>query len=558
MSWRKPRSPREKVDATCENLRELADAYHPFVAFVDTERFFPILAEAWLSHSTNAAWPTPRKAPMGGPFDRPVDPFRRGSAVCDAPADVRSVSVLGGTPNDDDRPIQLSDDPSDRDSISGYHGVEDTVFLDFGGWADRGTTLGLAGGFQGLGGDLTYLFQAFSELAGAMNPDLSWVPIELRGHLPEMWIDQPPTPTAYCEARWAGDFANASAALAAPDFPDGAEGLLDDVLVLTYHYLFPAREPSDGEPDTRPLEGQWEAISIYFRGQRGEGDQPGAFFEPPLAVVAGQGSDAPGPLPFASQAHAWSDVTTATAAPTHPILLASQGTHRFFFAPTSGVPWTPGGPGAPATDNGSYDNNSEFPGWESVLVGGLLAAAAALLFIPVIGWIVAAVIAIIALLIWLISLIADLCSSGSENPANPFPTNPEAGGDGPWGGDADEPPAPGGSGGGADPGGSGSGSGTGEWGLPNSGSPSGANTVSFDVRFINRTPRRLDANLTGYPSDQPCENPTWWDYSGRWGVRVPSALTGTWASGQQRVDKSGRCRGYWNTLRFLRDVVLAP
>lgn len=546
MSWRPPRDRDQEVEANCENLRELAEAYHPFVAFTDLERFFPILAEMWLTHSTHARWPAGPKGPLDE--DRPTDPFRRGTAICEADPDVRDVQVVGGTPNVHDRPIQLTRDPADPSSIGGYADRRrgGNVFLDVGGWTDRGD----GDDFQGRAGDLGYLADLCSELAGAMNPDLSWVPAELRTHLPQCWITQPPTPTTYCEARWADDLADG------PDFPDGAVGALGGVLVLTYHYLFPAREPSDGEPEVRPLEGQWEAISIYFRGRAPDGDVPGVFFEPPLAVVAGQGSDAPGPEPFASEARRWTEVTTATSAPCHPILLASRGTHRFFFAPTNGVPWTPGGPDAPATDDGGYDNNSEFPGWESVLVGGLLLAAAiATMFPGPVGWIVAAIVAILAILLWLISLIVDLCNDSAENPANPFPSNPEAGGDGPWGGDDDDPPAPGGSGGSGTPGGGGGGDDDG-WGLPNSGSPTGANTVSFDVRFVDRTGPADTWEPTGYPSASPCEQPSWWDFPGQWGVRVPSTASGTWASGQRRVDDEGRCRGYWNTLRFLRDVVL--
>lgn len=551
MSWRPPKGPDEAVEATCENLRELADAYHPFVAFTELERFFPILAEMWLTHSTHAEWPAGRK--RGSDDDRPTDPFRRGTGICTADPEVRNVRVVGGTPNVDDRPIQLTDDPSDPDAIGSYAGRDggSEVFLDVGGWADRGSDT-----FQGLGGDLGYLADLCSELAGAMNADLPWVPAELRTHLPQCWITQPPTPTTYCEARWAYDFADGGDGGSGVDFPPGASDAIGDVLVLTYHYLFPAREPSEGEPAVRPLEGQWEAISIYFRGRPSKSEEPGVFFEPPIAVVAGQGSDAPGPIPFASEARRWADVTTASSASCHPILLASRGTHRFFFAPTSGVPWTPGGPDAPANDNGSYDNNSEFPGWESVLIGGLAVAGLIAAFGGPVGWVVGAVIAILVILFWLISLIVDLCNDTAENPANPFPSNPEAGGEGPWAGDDDEPPVPGSGGGEGEPPAGGGGGGGDGWGLPNSGSPTGANTISFDVRFVDRTRSPDGRRVTGYPSAEPCEQPSWWDFPGQWGVRVPSTASGTWASGQRRVDAEGRCRGYWNTLRFLRDIAL--
>ncbi|MBI2709425.1 MAG: hypothetical protein HYX34_06985 [Actinobacteria bacterium] len=555
--WRESRNADEAVPATCENLRELALAYSPFVAFSPLERFFPALAEAWLQHATTAAWPAASRASSrrADPFDRPVDPFRRGSAVCTAPPDVSSVTVLGGTPDEDDRPIQLTDEPTDPDSISAYRTAGGDTFIDVGGWADRGP----GPGFEGRAGDLDYLFRAFSELAAAMNPALdplladlrSWEPVELMAHLPQMWTRQPPSPTVYCEARWARDF------VAAPDFPPGAEGPLGGHLVLTYHYLFPAREPSEGEPDVRAQEGQWEAVSLVFRGRDGQGPDA-VFFEPPVAVVVGQGSDTGGPIPHASEVRRWQDTARAAQAPTHVALVCSRGTHRFFFAPRlEDTPWSPSGP--PSTsDGGQYDNNSEFPGWESVLIGGLLAAAAiALLFGGPIGWAIAAVIAILALLIWLISLIADLCNDSSENPANPNPSNPEAAGDGPWGGDDAGPPAAGAPGGDGGPGADGGGDPAGGWGLPNSGSPIGANTVSFDVRFVDSTGRDRRPAVTAYPSEAPCERPSWWDFPGRWGVRVSPRLDSTWASGTQRVDELARCRGYWHTLRFLSDILLA-
>src|SRR5262245_4643033 len=162
MSWRDPRSPREFVVADCDRLRELADTYHPFIRFADAERFFPALAEAWLSHATAAPWPALRLRPGSPtPAETGVDRNRRGTGVCRANDDVTQVQVLGGTPNADDRPLQLEDRPGDPDSITSYHGVGGDHFLDFGGWVSD-----IAGRFQGHQGDIDYLYRAFSELAG--------------------------------------------------------------------------------------------------------------------------------------------------------------------------------------------------------------------------------------------------------------------------------------------------------------------------------------------------------------------------------------------------------
>jgi hypothetical protein len=549
MTWREPRDPKQFVPVGCNQLRELADTYQPFVRFADAERFFPALAEAWLSHATSAPWPGSRRSPSAPP-ETGADPFRRGTAVCHADAEVSDVTVLGGTPNADDEPLQLIDEPDNPNSMTAYNGVDGSYFIDFGGWMPDG-----ARPSQGDEGDLDYLFRAFSELAATINPSADWEPVELMAHLPQFWIPQPPSPTVYCEARWASDFSAVSASSGAGDFPPvPAPGPLDRFLVLTYHYLYPAREPTDGEPDVRSKEGQWEAVSLFFEAHH-EGDSS-TFHEPPVAVAISQGSDAGSPQPFASELRQWSDVhRDGTHA--HPIVFSARGTHRFFFEPIDGQTWVAGSGGPAVPNGGSYDNNSEFPGWESILVGAVILGA---ILVAVGLWPVAVIVAVLAALLWLFSLIMDLCNDDSENPANNPPGNPEAAGDGPQAGDPDEAPAPGpGSSDGSV--GAGNGGAGSSFGVSNSGSPAGDNTVSFDLRFVDRTtPRRSSDRrnrYTPFPSPVPCEQPTWWDYSGRWGVRVAPGLSTGWASGDQRVDELGRSWGYWHTLRFFEELLLA-
>jgi hypothetical protein len=548
MSWREPRDPQQSFPADCETLRELANAYHPFVRYADDERFFPALAEAWLSHTTSAPWPGRQPSGDVGPAETGIDIHRRGTGVCRANLDVTSVEVLGGTPNAHDLPLSLAKGPGDPDAIASYAGVDGGHFLDVGGWV---SAIEDVFQFQGREGDVGYLYRAFSELAASVNPAMPWEPVELMKHLPQFWVQQPPTPTVYCEARWAGDFVQVSNDLAEPDFPPLPGGSpIDKYLVLTYHYLYPAREPSDGEPDVRFKEGQWEAVSLFFP-TNGKVDGL-TFSEPPEWVVVSQGTDGPSDAPDSTDIRRWSEVAHLAA---HPVLFVARGSHRFFFEPIDGRPFVPGtGGGQAVRDGGEYDNNSEFPGLESLLIGGLIVAA----IIAIAGyWVVAIVVAIIVILLWLISLIADLCNDDAEERANPTPGNPEAGGDGPQGGDPAEPPAEGTGGGAGDPGGGG---GDGTFGNPNTGSPSGANTLSFDVRVVDRvTPTGRDPQRraqTGYPSREPCEQPAWWDYSGRWGVRVAGGMSSTWANGDQRVDEFGRSWGYWHALRVFEQTQL--
>jgi hypothetical protein len=85
-------------------------------------------------------------------------------------------------------------------------------------------------------------------------------------------------------------------------------------------------------------------------------------------------------------------------------------------------------------------------------------------------------------------------------------------------------------------------------GVTNTGSPAGFNTVDFDVRVIDpwRSSRR-----TGYPAGEATEYPYWWDYTGRWGVRVEPRVENDWEDGTRRVDGFRRSWAYWNAYWLL-------
>ena len=44
------------VDADCETLFKLAIEHSPFLRYHEAERFFPILAESWLTMTSRAPW----------------------------------------------------------------------------------------------------------------------------------------------------------------------------------------------------------------------------------------------------------------------------------------------------------------------------------------------------------------------------------------------------------------------------------------------------------------------------------------------------------------------
>jgi hypothetical protein len=567
---REPRDPDVFTEATAANLKELAWAYQPIMRFADSESFFPVLAESWLTHTTSAPW----DAAEAEADDLPADPGRHGTAIATADAGVSAVTRLGGSPNPDDRPIQLASG-NGADDIGRYSGGEPDTFLAFGGW--------LPGeGFRK--GNRNYDYAAFSELAAAINPRRDWRLIEGEAHLPHVWVPQPPTPTVYAEAEWAGKFTDWAEQFNQPDLPYG-DSPLDDYLALTYHYLYAIREPAPDNDGPRKLEGQWEAISLFFRGRREGGiDEDGRprrflFQEPPRYVAYSQGLAPEQTVIHRAEVRPWSTIRYTmeevgvderpsvfpgvTKIGTHPVAYVGSGTHRNLFAPAPDVPWNPGDGGSEGIN---YDPASEFPGIEMVAAYGLAAAALGpALFAAAVGLAAAglaglaailvalAVLLIIAalllLILWVILFFQELSDQASGDPLPEWQDVDETGDVGsPQAGAGDDPP----------PAGAGSESAAGEPGSPgaaamapgvtNTGSPAGFNTVDFDLRVIDmwRSDRRTD-----YPAGEPTESPHWWDYTGRWGVRVQPLVGNDWQDGTRRVDRYRRSWGYWNAYWLL-------
>ena len=250
----------------------------PRVAFHRRERFFPIRAEAWLTHTTSAPWPLRSDGTPATPMDPDapgslaVDPRRRGTALMRMLADTLSMDTIehvAGPPNVADRPLHLNataDPASIGNPAYRELNVQQQLFLNFGGWPTSAT-----GEFAG---DLGYLAAVFSELAAAMSGAVSWQPYRLQPNRPRFGRTQPPSPMVYCEIDVAGAQARAARRLGGdepmPEDPAVA-AFLDNYLQLTYHYFFPAREEPPDEPDEpRPdsdgphREGQWAAIAVFL------------------------------------------------------------------------------------------------------------------------------------------------------------------------------------------------------------------------------------------------------------------------------------------------------
>lgn len=551
------------IEINEKNLTMLARTFAPVLRFHPSERFFPLLVESWLTTTSTGVWPEAAHEPVRLQHDD-LDPGRHGAAVCTADALMTALRTLIGPPLDGDRPISLAPDPDDPYSLLSdvVAAVGEKAFLDVGGWADP----------QLSQGNLEYLADLCSELASAMNPTLAWSPAVDRSQVPWSWITQPPHPTMYCEVTWAGSYPRLAEAAGAPEFPPD-ERSFDHMVAFTYHVFYGARTPAAPGAEGRTSEGQWEAITLYFRGElaRATGapnvaGRPvisyGHIAEAPWAVVISQCQDRAAGTHWTA-ARAYSDCEKVADA---PVIYVARGTHRNYFEPVSGQTYDPAEHGPHAPDPTIHvDESDSWIGVDGFLAGagasalvGLAALIAAGLLSGV-GAVVAAVLAVLLILLALVLLIMWLVSACDEASDEDAGEHLDFGGDpdeassvGPQaGGDGSENAAGAAPGGGPDPGAVPGAGGT--VGLPNTGSPTGRSTAFPDIRIIERLLVNGAGNSrTTFPSVSVLENPSWWDFRGRWGIRVrPAPTGGTWESGWRRVDDQGRDWGYFNTERLL-------
>lgn len=549
-----PRAPRKTpVRSDCDSLRELVSAYMPTLRFERGEASFPLRAESWLTHTTAADWP--ETAGLHGD-DLPVDQRRRGTALAFANSDVESLDVQAGTPLFD-RPLSLGTDISDPNAIGRFRTGTTDAFLVVGGWPEPGVRTK---------GDQPYLLQTFSEIGSAIEgATVPWEPVNVDAvtgrHMPTIWVAQPVTPTVYAEVEWAGMFPswafNGGLTDFAPDPGGGRLTSLDGFLSVTYYYLYGLRHPVDDDSAPTRQEGQWEAVSLFFRasgesGAGAEGRPRGlAVQETPEWVVISQnlvgGTHRVRSAP-------WSDVRkvriTAEGSvvdSTSCILYVGRGSHAFHFEPTEGHDWE--NEPAPGSDLDLDLDEDLF--WQQFLWAllWLLLIVLAIIIAVLLATVLAVVIAVLVILVLLLLLILTLFALFSDHGSDtqPKPANEEASGNGPQGG-ATEPAADdphgdaGDSGGGPAP----------EAGTPNAGSPTGKDTVAFDLRVVDMLNHANET--TGFPPERKCEHPAWWDYTGAWGVRVRPSMASGWSNGMRRVDEQRRSWGYYAAAEVARRI----
>ncbi|HEX9888419.1 MAG TPA: hypothetical protein VGA69_02995 [Nitriliruptorales bacterium] len=541
---------------TCDHLRELAAAYLPVLQFSENERYFPLQVESWLGHATAADWVA---------SDRPWhdddlihDPRQRGTAVLEERSDGRTIR-RAGPPDPSNRPLLLPGSGG-QPALAEFGEAGDAVFLSFAGWLDEARRTG----------DPEYLYRAFSEQAASIGTSNTWEAFDLEPNRPVLWVPQPVSPTVYAEIERVAAHVDLDRSLHDPagDFPaeEGGARLtdLDGFLCVTYHYFFALADHVPGTDAPPRREGQWETASLYFP----LGDQPGEpeVSEPPVHVVLTQGRQGDRhvrqPVPWSQMRVIPAGGDTTQAGPgadgTQPLVFVAEGTHRLFHDPAGTPPPATGVPPLGFTLGGGMDAGSRF--W--------LTIAFLVWVLAVLAWGVAAILALIgllaaaavlgvifAVLVALFIIIAILVAlfGGSDPSTTADPDTQESDPDGPTAGDtsdpagADAPPGSGGSSGGGPSGDAG-----GEPSGGNPGSPTGRNTVPFDLRVVDLV--NHPDETTAFPPGRHCEHPAWWDYAGRWGVRVTPSTAGAWTHGDQRVDPQGRTLAYWNSAALAASI----
>ena len=535
---------------TCKDLRELASAYLPILQFSRNERYFPLQVESWLGHATGADW-EPGK-PAWHADDLAGDVHRRGTTLMEESSDSTLVQ-LAGPPGPGNRPLLLPG-TSQVTPLDAWRNATGEVFLSFAGWLDDARRTG----------DPDYLYKAFSEQAAAMNAGNRWEPFDLEPNRPVLWVPQPVSPTVYAEVQLASAHVDLDRALhgATGDFPaeEGGSrfGDLDDLLCVTYHYFFALADHAPGGTIPPRREGQWETASIYFPVVRAGGTLQ--FSEPPSRIVLTRGRDGElhvrEPLRWAGVAVVPAGGDGTEAAPgangTQPVVFVGEGTHHLFIDPSGAHPPAPEVPPLGFTLGGGMDAGSRF--WLTIaflfwalaaLAWGIAAIAALLAALAVAAFFAWAFLILVALFLIIAALVA--LFGGDDPSTNAQPPTQEADPEGPTAGDTSEPAGSGaapGSGGSTDPGADAGGEPSGG----NPGSPIGRNTVPFDLRVIDLV--NPAGASTPFPPDALCEHPAWWNYAGRWGVRVTPSSAMQWTHGDRRIDEQGRTLAYWNSARL--------
>jgi len=510
---------------TCAELFTLAETHAPIMHYAvgpQPERFFPVEAETWLTHCSPDNHATPGTHKRGtalynyvwDPNDPANEPWIGSAALasCQGPGPVENRKCSG-----------LSLDATQVNRYIGAAGLRNDpdYFLDFGGWQAPSNAQA---------GDLEYLREVVAGLLGGPAGTPTPQPV---------YCFDPKGPAWYAEFSWA-------AAWASPEsdkegrFAPQVRKLLAPYLALTYHMLYPAMDKSFGQSAARNREGQWEALTIFFRDgilwRKDREISPKDFSIQELqpVFVAYSRSYTAGGSPR-QIVRPWPQIAKAGDPPvhvegnTHPVSWVTLGTHKNMWKPLT-VPVT---------------IPEEVPNPDLIIAAGVVLAAAAAaagfctalclgaLPFAVPGWLTCAacwlITGIIALIALLLLLFAFLCKSRREKSENKAAEDPL-----PVGDETDLFNGTGTSGGAPA-------------GTP--GAPAGAQ--GFTLRVVDNF-NDIPETSAYPPPARTCERPVWWRYAGRWGVQMTARTPGlSWDSGTRLSDEFGRSRAYYNTLELV-------
>jgi len=524
------------MSIAADTIRFLVDRYVPYLIFGPAERFFPSDVDAWITNSIAEDW-----SAHGSHLS--------GTAVMSAPdtdafpAAYPAGAVMGGSQFPAGRRLR----PADLQELTGpaesklQH--DEDVFLNFGGWQPESGGRGAPDFTQG---SPDRVYDHFSVLANTMSagdpatPDLLQNPDRTNPMVP-----QGIAPVMFAEVDWAGRFTRLSDRTSSDFGPQNAlRDLLDRLIVFTFYFFYPLTDTPPG-PLTQPgpsvvqREGQWEAVSLYVRL-----DPDFTHVAPGPRTVDGIQIDVPDfadpgqqPLPLLFLSYSFtghSDDATPLAnvrlgsssdlhypqrrtsdggggvgvgevgpvgpdEPWRPSVYVTSGTHKNMFGPADTPTDVDLGP------------NSDL----ASASGGFGIAAGAASAVPGPGWVFGIFLAVIALILLIAS---QLDHSHTTTYA-------------PTGSDDDFVPP------------------TGPTTVPGFGSTvtSSGKPVLPDVRTFNMLPP-----AAGEGGDPLYNFPPWWNFPGRWGLRVEPSSAVRWDNGTHFRDLHGRSRAYWNTLALYR------
>ncbi|APB72141.1 hypothetical protein PPYC1_17975 [Paenibacillus polymyxa] len=540
------------------NSVELALAFQPILLFDPSERFYPIAAEEWLDHLATDSW--------NGKTNK------RGSAVMMVDRNSTSfgdIDVQAGSHYPAGDHLVLSNTGPNGIGQEFTVGFNRDLFINVAGWDDA-----LSPDDQGYTkGSLQYLDLLFRSVSSNINPI---IPLDEPRPSPEFTLPRLSVPTIYAEVEWAGTYPRLDKERRDSvkdnkqrDFPPSIESDepdknnimldLDRYIAITYYMLYPAMEPalSSEDDEIHKREGQWEAITIFIKnifddlGMRKSRDGRQRmdflygndvkkcinYFEPRFVVFSKgytTGEDLDSPL--AAEVRPLFNVNNpnlgVTRFGTNTVAFVGAGLHKNLFNIAGAVVI----PGDSPPDPTLNSIGGAIMGAVGTGAGICLAFIAS--SIPpavVVCLVVSGVVFLIGLVLFVLSWLLKDDPTITEAP---LPSSTDVARRG--GGQALPP------------------------GFPTLTSPGVAPVgkgLKAMIRVIDRFGFDPELPESSYPLPEPTslenpivEMPTWWNFSGRWGVRTVHRATSEWDSGTRRVDKYGRSRGYWNTYRLIKFI----